>query len=76
MDPESSASLVTVARYDTQGDARLAKAQLEAADIPCLLANEGLAGLSLLFDPSRSGVQVKVPAPRAEEAKAVLKNES
>lgn len=69
-------ALATVARYDTQGDARLAKAQLDAAGIPCMLANEGLAGLSLLFDPSRSGVQVKVPAPRAEEAKSVLKNES
>lgn len=76
MDREPSDALVTVARYDTQGDARLAKTQLDAAGIPCMLANEGLAGLSLLFDPSRSGVQVKVPSHRIEEARAVLQNEN
>ncbi len=64
--------LVTVARYDAKGDAHLAKAQLEDADIPCMLANADQAGLAMMFDASRSGVQVKVPADRAKEARAVL----
>lgn len=72
MAPESSDALTTIARYDTQGAARLAKTQLDDAGIPCMLANEDQAGLSLLFDPSRNGVQVKVPADRADEARSVL----
>lgn len=64
--------LVTVARFDTQGDARLAKTQLDGAGIPCLLANEEQAGLAMIFDPTRGGVQLKVPANRADEARALL----
>jgi hypothetical protein len=64
--------LVRVARYDMRGDAHLARARLEDAGIPCLLANEAQAGLSMMFDASGSGVQVKVPADRAEEANALL----
>ncbi|MFB6247056.1 MAG: putative signal transducing protein [Salinibacter sp.] len=64
--------LVTVARYDTQGDAQLARARLEDAGISCMLANADQAGLTMMFDPSRSGVQVKVLADRADEARALL----
>lgn len=64
--------LVTIARCDTRGDAQLARTRLEDADIPCLLSNEEQAGLAMIFDASRSGVQVKVPADRAEEARALL----
>jgi hypothetical protein len=64
--------LVTVARYDSRGEAELAKARLDDADVPCLLANAEQAGLAMMFDASRSGVQVKVPADRAEEARALL----
>ena len=71
----ADASLVQVARYDTRGDAHLARTRLEDAGIPCMLANEAQAGLAMMFDSSRSGVQVKVPADRAEEAKALLDEE-
>jgi hypothetical protein len=64
--------LATVARYDSRGEAELAKARLDDADVPCLLANAEQAGLAMMFDASRSGVQVKVPADRAEEARALL----
>jgi hypothetical protein len=64
--------LVTVARYEATGDAQLAKTQLEDADIPCMLANTEQSGLTTVFGASHSGVQVKVPADRAEEARAVL----
>ena len=68
--------LVTVARYDEEGDAQLARAQLEDTGIPCMLANAEQSGLAMMFDPSRSGVQVKVPADRAEEARALLDEEA
>jgi hypothetical protein len=64
--------LVTVARYDRQGEAQLAKTQLEAADIPCMLANADQSGLTTMFEGTRGGVHVKVSAKRAEEARAVL----
>jgi hypothetical protein len=67
--------LVTVARYDTEGDAQLAKTQLEDAGIPCMLANAEQAGLAMMFDASRSGVQVKVPADRADDARALLESD-
>lgn len=64
--------LITVARYDTAGDAQLAKTQLEDADIPCMLSNEDQSGLTTLFEATKGGVQVKVPEDRAEEARDVL----
>jgi hypothetical protein len=64
--------LVTVARYDAQGDAQLARAQLEDAGIPCMLANATQSGLAPMFDATEGGVQVKVPADRAEEARTLL----
>jgi hypothetical protein len=68
--------LVTVARYDSQGDARLAQTRLEDAGIACMVANADQAGLAMLFDPSRGGVQVKVPADRADAARALLDAEA
>jgi hypothetical protein len=64
--------LVTVARYESTGEAQLAKTQLEDAGIPCLLANAEQSGLAPMFDTTEGGVQVKVPADRADEARAVL----
>ncbi len=70
--PMTDDRLVTVARYDSRGDAQLARAQLEDAGIRCLLSNAEQAGLAMMFDATRSGVQVKVPSNRADEARAVL----
>ena len=64
--------LVTVSRYDTTGDAQLAKTQLEDAGIPCMLANAEQSGLAPMFEGTEGGVQVKVPAARADEARALL----
>lgn len=71
----SNDALVVVGRYDTTGDAHLAKAQLEDAGIPCMLANEEQVGLTMIFDASRSGVHVKVPPDQAEDARAVLESD-
>ncbi len=67
-----NAPLVTVARFDRVHDAQLAKTQLDDAGIPCMLTNADATGLSSMFDAERSRVQVKVPADRADEARAVL----
>ena len=64
--------LVTVARYDTAGEAQLAKTQLDDAGIPCMLANAEQSGLTPMFEAIEGGVQVKVPAARADEARALL----
>jgi hypothetical protein len=64
--------LAIVARYDTAGDARLAKTQLENADVPCMLANAPQSGLASMFDATEGGVQVKVRADRADEARDIL----
>ena len=64
--------LVTVARYDTAGEAQLAKMQLDDAGIPCMLANAEQSGLAPMFEGTEGGVQVKVPAARADEARALL----
>ena len=64
--------LVTVSRYDTTGDAQLAKTQLEDAGIPCMLANAEQSGLAPMFEGTEGGVQVKVPADYADEAQDVL----
>ena len=64
--------LITVARYDAAGQARLATTQLDDAGIPCMLANADQSGLAPMFEATEGGVQVKVPADRADEARAVL----
>ena len=64
--------LVTVARYDTAGEAQLAKTQLDDAGIPCMLANAEQSGLAPMSEAIEGGVQVKVPVARADEARALL----
>jgi hypothetical protein len=68
----NDAHLVTLARYDSTGEARLAKTRLEDAGIPCMLANADQSGLSPMFDATEGGVQVKVPADKADAARTVL----
>jgi len=66
------APLVTVARFDRLHEAQLAKTQLDDAGIPSMVTNADLTGLTSMFDAEHSGVQVKVPANQADEARAVL----
>jgi len=68
--------LVTVARYDAAGEARLAKTRLDDAGISCMLANADQSGLAPMFEATEGGVQVKVPAHRADEARDVLREQS
>jgi len=72
MTHDSADALVTVTRYDSRGDAQLAQTQLEDAGIPSMLANADQSGLAPMFDAAEGGVQVKVAADRADEARDVL----
>lgn len=72
----TSDPLVTVARYDAVGDARLAKIQLESAGIPCMIANEDQSGLSTMFDATEGGVQLKVNETDREKAQEILEQDS
>jgi alpha-glucosidase (family GH31 glycosyl hydrolase) len=67
----SNNRLVVIARYDRKGEADLAKARLQAMGIPCMVSNAAQSGLSMIYDSS-NGVQVKVPADQAEDARAAL----
>ncbi len=71
-DDSSADDLVPVARFDRLHAAQLAQTRLADADIPCMLSNPDMTGLSSMFDAEHSGVKVMVPAHRAEEARAVL----
>ena len=65
--------LVTLARYDSAGAARLAKTQLEDAGILCMLANAEQSGLAPMFEATEGGVQIKVAADQADAAREVLR---
>lgn len=72
MAANDASRLATVARFDAPHAAHLAKARLDDAGIPCTLAHEDMAGLPMVFDAKRGGIQLKVPARFADEARAVL----
>lgn len=72
MTDDTSGPLVTVARYETTGDAQLAKTRLEDAGISCMLANEDHSGLSTIFDVTEGGVQLKVNETDREQAEEIL----
>lgn len=73
--PDDSSSLVTVARFDRLHEAQLAQTRLADADIPCMLSNPDMTGMTSMFDAEHSGVKVMVPADRAEEAQTILDDE-
>lgn len=72
MTDDTSGPLVTVTRYDSVGDAQLARSQLENAGIPCMIANADQSGLTTMFDATEGGVQLKVNETDREEAEEIL----
>ena len=67
--------LVTILAIDDLSIAYLAKGQLEAAGIPCFLANEYTVGVNWMYANALGGIQLQVPAEAAEEALAVFEGE-
>jgi Putative prokaryotic signal transducing protein len=61
---------VTIERADNQAIAELIKQRLDEAGIPCLLVASGMAAVA---GPGASHA-VTVPAERADEARALLRD--
>ncbi len=64
--------LVTIAQFRDLPEAGLAKSKLEAAGITCFLDNEYTVGANWLYSNALGGVKLNVPEENAEEAKAIL----
>lgn len=67
--------LITVATFDTVGEAQLAKNVLATAGIPAALADEQTVGMLWHLSNAIGGVKVQVLEERAEEAVKVLDQE-
>jgi len=68
--------LVTVARYSTAFEARLAKAELEAFDLDAVLADEETVDINWLWSNAIGGVKLRVRESDCAEARSVLAMES
>ena len=64
--------LVTVASFNMPYQAHLAKARLEAADIPVFLKDEHLISIQQLYSPALGGVKLQVLGENIEEAQDIL----
>ncbi len=64
--------LVTLLSCDDLSMAYIARSKLEAAGIPCFLANEYLAGVNRLYSPAVGGVELQVLERDVPEALALL----
>ena len=63
---------VTIATYNMPYQAHLAKARLEAADIPVTIRDEHLISINQLYSPALGGVKVQVPEDKLKEAQEIL----
>jgi hypothetical protein len=75
-DPESPATLVTVARYFTPVEAQLCRAHLEQAGLSPILVDENVAAMHYLLGVFAGGIRVQVPAAQAAQALEVLSQEA
>lgn len=66
-----SERMVVIRSYANEFDAMLAKAELEAADIPVHLLSDGLSGVHPHLQFAR-GIRVAVPESHAEDALSLL----
>lgn len=63
--------MVVVATFSSEFDANLARAELEAAEIPVQLLSDGLGGVHPHLQFAR-GIRVAVPESAAESARELL----
>ena len=66
----------TVAAYLYPTDAYLARARLEAAGIPCVLANEHMTRMNWALTNALQGIPARVPEADAAEALKILRDEA
>ncbi len=65
-------STETIATYDNRGEAELAAAQLQAAEIEATLFGGDMSHVAGLFSADAHGVKLRVDADDAKEARAIL----
>jgi hypothetical protein len=75
-DPESPATLVTVARYFTPVEAQLCRAHLEQAGLSPIIVDENVAAVHFLLGVFAGGIRVQVPADQEAVALEVLSQEA
>ena len=64
--------LVVIRRFSTVPEARVAQSVIDAAGIPCDLADDNIIAADWLYSNLVGGVKLRVPADRAEEAVVLL----
>ena len=63
---------ITIASFNMPYQAHLAKARLEAADIPVTIRDEHLISINQLYSPALGGVKVQVLGENLKEAREIL----
>jgi hypothetical protein len=64
--------LTTIASFREAHLAHIARAKLEAADIPVFIADEHLAGVHWLCSDAIGGVKIQVPDAYADQARELV----
>ena len=63
---------ITLASFNMPYQAHLAKARLEAADIPVTIRDEHLISINQLYSPALGGVKLQVQCAHLKEAQEIL----
>lgn len=64
--------MITVASFDNQADAHIAKGRLEAEGLSPVLGDSHLVQTDWLYSAALGGIKLQVPEAQAERARAVL----
>lgn len=71
----NNATLVTIATYSFAHEAHIARARLEAEEIPVFIADEYTITMQWLYANALGGIRLQVPRPFAETAKAIIEQD-
>lgn len=71
-DGSSEDPLITLASFRDLSEALLAKGKLDAADIPCMLADDNIVRMDWFWSNLMGGVKLNVPESQAETAYELL----
>lgn len=73
---EASEKIIVIRTYDTPVMAGLAKAKLDAFDIPCFLTEENMGTLYPFSNAGFSGIRLHVFEKDKEQAEEILDKEA
>ncbi len=66
---------IQIAAFSFPHEAHIAKASLEAANIPALIADEYTINMDWFYSNALGGVRLYVPIEHAEDAKAIIEQD-